>query len=194
VVLDARACAFMFADNTVVRNLVWMLEGYRGNTAQVNYYIGRMLERVSKDCELEPMLYQVRIVPHHSAFIQPFDSALWFSALGFDQLRILSQTFGILENTVLVKCYSGRMLEQVSRDCDLEPMLYQVRIISSYSALFSTSGFDHLRVSYSLFGILISTVPVTFCSGRMPERVSRDCELGPMLYWVCIMRLLRPAL
>jgi timeless len=72
VVLDARACAFMFADNTVVRNLVWMLEGYRGNTVQVNYYIGRMLERVSKDCELEPMLYQVRNLPCYRALIQRF--------------------------------------------------------------------------------------------------------------------------
>ena len=59
VSLDVRKCAAKFADNTVIRNYCWLLKSFMSNTVATNHYILCMLQRICKDYELEPMLFQV---------------------------------------------------------------------------------------------------------------------------------------
>lgn len=59
--LDVTKCVRMFADNTILHNYCWLLKNYLHNTAAMNYYIVRMLQRICDDLMMEPMLYQVHL-------------------------------------------------------------------------------------------------------------------------------------
>lgn len=48
-----------FANNTIIRNLCWLLKFYKSNSISTNHYIISMLERICDDLELSPMLYQL---------------------------------------------------------------------------------------------------------------------------------------
>jgi timeless len=50
-----------FGDNMILHNYCWLLKNYAQNTAATNYYIIHMLQRICKDCLMEPMLYQVSL-------------------------------------------------------------------------------------------------------------------------------------
>ncbi|KAG0582042.1 hypothetical protein KC19_3G029100 [Ceratodon purpureus] len=60
--LDVTKCVRMFADNTILHNYCWLLKNYLHNTAAMNYYIVRMLQRICDDLMMEPMLYQLSIL------------------------------------------------------------------------------------------------------------------------------------
>ncbi|XP_024382213.2 uncharacterized protein [Physcomitrium patens] len=60
--LDVMKCVRMFADNSILHNYCWLLKNYLLNTPAINYYIVRMLQRISQDCMMEPMLYQLSIL------------------------------------------------------------------------------------------------------------------------------------
>ncbi|CAM6071737.1 unnamed protein product [Sphagnum tenellum] len=51
-----------FGDNMVLHNYCWLLKNYAQNTAATNYYIIHMLQRICKDCLMEPMLYQLSVL------------------------------------------------------------------------------------------------------------------------------------
>lgn len=55
----------MFANNSVIQNLCWLLKFYKSNSAGTNHYITRLLRRICEDLELSPMLYQVIIWKMH---------------------------------------------------------------------------------------------------------------------------------
>ncbi|KAL2527378.1 timeless family protein [Abeliophyllum distichum] len=48
-----------FANNTIIRNLCWLLKFYKSNSISTNHYIISMLGRICDDLELSPMLYQL---------------------------------------------------------------------------------------------------------------------------------------
>ncbi|CAM6028202.1 unnamed protein product [Sphagnum balticum] len=51
-----------FGDNMILHNYCWLLKNYAQNTAATNYYIIHMLQRICKDCLMEPMLYQLSVL------------------------------------------------------------------------------------------------------------------------------------
>ncbi|EFJ21760.1 hypothetical protein SELMODRAFT_416994 [Selaginella moellendorffii] len=55
-------CVNTFADSTTVSNYCWLLTFYQSNSPALNYYIVCMLHRICKDCELEPLLYEISIL------------------------------------------------------------------------------------------------------------------------------------
>lgn len=46
-------------NNTIIKNLCWLLRFYKSNSPSTNHCIISMLRRISEDLELSPMLYQV---------------------------------------------------------------------------------------------------------------------------------------
>lgn len=52
----------MFANNSVIQNLCWLLKFYKSNSAGTNHYIIRLLRRICEDLELSPMLYQLSLL------------------------------------------------------------------------------------------------------------------------------------
>lgn len=49
------------SNQTIIKNLCWLLKFYKSNSPGTNHYIISMLRRVCEDLELSPMLYQVSI-------------------------------------------------------------------------------------------------------------------------------------
>ncbi|KAI3888490.1 hypothetical protein MKX03_015120 [Papaver bracteatum] len=52
----------MFANNSVIQNLCWLLKFYKSNSAGTNHYIICLLRRICEDLELSPMLYQLSLL------------------------------------------------------------------------------------------------------------------------------------
>ncbi|XP_078431748.1 timeless family protein isoform X2 [Wolffia australiana] len=50
------------ANNSIIQRLCWLLKFYKTNSAAVNYYIVNLLQRISDDLELSPMLYQLSLL------------------------------------------------------------------------------------------------------------------------------------
>ena len=48
------------ANNSIIQRLCWLLKFYHSSTPDVNYYVINLLQRISDDLELSPMLYQVK--------------------------------------------------------------------------------------------------------------------------------------
>ncbi|CAA2975871.1 Hypothetical predicted protein [Olea europaea subsp. europaea] len=59
--VDFKVSSFVsaFANNTIIRNLCWLLKFYKSNSISTNHYIISMLRRICDDLELSPMLYQL---------------------------------------------------------------------------------------------------------------------------------------
>ncbi|KAI3956425.1 hypothetical protein MKX01_016838 [Papaver californicum] len=49
----------MFANNSFIQNLCWLLKFYKSNSTGTNHYIIRLLRRICEDLELSPMLFQL---------------------------------------------------------------------------------------------------------------------------------------
>ncbi|XVF12596.1 hypothetical protein REPUB_Repub08aG0132500 [Reevesia pubescens] len=51
-----------FANCSIIQNLCWLLKFYRSNSSNTNHYIIGMLEKITDDLELAPMLYQLSLL------------------------------------------------------------------------------------------------------------------------------------
>lgn len=51
-----------FANNAIIQRLCWLLRFYKSNPENVNNYVISMLQRISDDLDLSPMLYQVKFI------------------------------------------------------------------------------------------------------------------------------------
>ncbi|CAN6464590.1 unnamed protein product [Victoria cruziana] len=60
--LDVTRIMSMFANGKVVQNLCWLLRFYKSNHTSTNNHIIFMLQRISDDLELSPMLFQLSIL------------------------------------------------------------------------------------------------------------------------------------
>lgn len=50
-----------FAESPVVRQYARLLKNYKENPARINHYVVRMLKRISKQCDQEPLLYCITL-------------------------------------------------------------------------------------------------------------------------------------
>nr|KYP74825.1 Protein timeless isogeny [Cajanus cajan] len=51
-----------FANHNIIQKLCWLLKFYKSNSLATNHYIISMLQRISDDLELHPMLYQLSLL------------------------------------------------------------------------------------------------------------------------------------
>ncbi|XP_022736248.1 protein timeless homolog isoform X2 [Durio zibethinus] len=51
-----------FANCSIIQNLCWLLKFYRSNSSNTNHYIIGMLQKITDDLELAPMLYQLSLL------------------------------------------------------------------------------------------------------------------------------------
>ncbi|XWS48502.1 hypothetical protein CRYUN_Cryun13aG0083200 [Craigia yunnanensis] len=51
-----------FANCSIIQNLCWLLKFYRSNSSNINRYIIGMLQKITDDLELAPMLYQLSLL------------------------------------------------------------------------------------------------------------------------------------
>ncbi|KAF3772833.1 hypothetical protein EJ110_NYTH56841 [Nymphaea thermarum] len=63
--LDVTHIMSMFANGKIVQNLCWLLRFYKSNHTNTNHYIISMLQRISDDLELSPMLFQTNRDCHY---------------------------------------------------------------------------------------------------------------------------------
>ncbi|XP_031477272.1 uncharacterized protein LOC116248552 [Nymphaea colorata] len=60
--LDVTRIMSMFANGKIVQNLCWLLRFYKSNHTNTNHYIISLLQRISDDLEMSPMLFQLSIL------------------------------------------------------------------------------------------------------------------------------------
>ncbi|XP_021655710.2 uncharacterized protein LOC110646535 isoform X2 [Hevea brasiliensis] len=62
--VDFKVSTFVsaFANHNIIRNLCWLLRFYKSNSISTNHYIIRMLQRITDDLDLSPMLYQLSLL------------------------------------------------------------------------------------------------------------------------------------
>lgn len=60
--VDFKVSTFVstFANHSIIQNLCWLLRFYKSNSISTNHYIICMLQRITDDLDLSPMLYQVK--------------------------------------------------------------------------------------------------------------------------------------
>lgn len=65
--VDFRVSMFLssFANTSIIQKLCWLLKFYKSNSNRTNHYIICILQRITDDLELSPMLYQVRILKYY---------------------------------------------------------------------------------------------------------------------------------
>ncbi|XP_012090145.1 protein timeless homolog isoform X2 [Jatropha curcas] len=51
-----------FANHNIIRNLCWLLRFYKSNSISMNHHIICMLQRITDDLDLSPMLYQLSLL------------------------------------------------------------------------------------------------------------------------------------
>ncbi|KAJ4843375.1 hypothetical protein Tsubulata_032681 [Turnera subulata] len=62
--VDFKVSTFIsaFANHNIIQNLCWLLKFYKNNPVNTNHYIVRMLQRITDDLDLSPMLYQLSLL------------------------------------------------------------------------------------------------------------------------------------
>ncbi|XP_048228801.1 protein timeless homolog isoform X1 [Ricinus communis] len=62
--VDFKVSSFVstFANHNIIRNLCWLLRFYKSNSTNTNHYIVCMLQRITDDLDLSPMLYQLSLL------------------------------------------------------------------------------------------------------------------------------------
>ncbi|KAM7274123.1 hypothetical protein ACFE04_028787 [Oxalis oulophora] len=62
--VDFKVSSFVsaLANSGIIHNLCWLLKFYKNNSAATNHYIICMLQRITDDLELSPMLYQLSLL------------------------------------------------------------------------------------------------------------------------------------
>ncbi|KAJ4705908.1 Timeless protein [Melia azedarach] len=63
--VDFRVSMFLssFANTSIIQKLCWLLKFYKSNSNRTNHYIICILQRITDDLELSPMLYQLSLLP-----------------------------------------------------------------------------------------------------------------------------------
>lgn len=61
--VDFKVSTFVsaFANHNIIQNLCWLLRFYKSNSISTNHYIICMLQKITDDLDLSPMLYQVSL-------------------------------------------------------------------------------------------------------------------------------------
>ncbi|CAK7324063.1 unnamed protein product [Dovyalis caffra] len=62
--VDFKVSTFIssLANHNIIQNLCWLLRFYKNNSISTNHYIIRMLQRITDDLDLSPMLYQLSLL------------------------------------------------------------------------------------------------------------------------------------
>ncbi|CAA6665934.1 unnamed protein product [Spirodela intermedia] len=106
-----------FANNAIIQRLCWLLRFYKSNPENVNNYVINMLQRISDDLELSPMLYQLSVLTiFYSILVDQKSSKCKQYAIVFGFLtKLVRRMFKKLKNQPLL--FVELLLWKTRKEC-----------------------------------------------------------------------------